>query len=241
MVTNETINAAHTVAIHMLESNAYISQDDTVCALRARSGRVFTGISRQNGQMGIHAEVDAIQNMQAAGDFIVDEMVLISTQTRIQLLPCNNCISYILSLHPENANCAVLMPDRAIRLTDVGMFANPASNPPFPPNGGMYSGNPMMGNAAPPPVFPVPPVNPVTPPANPVPPTVNPVSPVQNTAAFDDDDDADDDDEITATSENASSDLLKKRVNSLLRVASDEDEEIDKLTDKKKRFGFFRK
>jgi cytidine deaminase len=233
MVTNETINAAHTVAIHMLESNAYISQDDTVCALKARSGRVFTGISRQNGQMGIHAEVDAIQNMQAAGDFIVDEMVLISTQTRIQLLPCNNCISYILSLHPENANCAVLMPDRAIRLTDVGMFANPASNPPFSPNGGMYSGNPMMGNTASPPVFPVPPVNPVPPP-------VNPVMPAQNTAALDDDDD-DEDDEITATSENASSDILKKRVNSLLRVASDEDEEIDKLTDKKKRFGFFRK
>jgi hypothetical protein len=47
--------------------------------------------------------------------------------------------------------------------------------------------------------------------------------------------------EISASSENTSSDLLKKRVNSLLRVASDEDEEIDRLTEKKKRFGFFRK
>ena len=224
--TNETINAAHTVAIHMLESNAYLSQDDTVCAVRARSGRIFTGISRMN----IHAEVEAVQNMLAAGDTIIDEFVLISTQSRVQLLPCNNCISYILSIHPENANCAVLMPDRAIRITDVGMFTNPAPNAPFPQNGPVFGG-PVMGT--PPPVRPIPPVNPV-PPVNPIP----AAPPMQNSFADEDDDD---DDVIIANSDNTSGDLLKKRVNSLLRVASDDDEEIDRITEKKKRFGFFRK
>ena len=226
MNTNDTINAAHTVAIHMLESNAYISQEDTVCAVKARSGRIFTGTSHINGTMNVHAEVEAVQNMLAAGDSVIDEFVLISTQSRVQLLPCNNCISYILSIHPENVNCAVLMPDRAIRMADVGMFTNPIPNAPYPPNGPMYGVNPMMGTP-PPPVHPVPPVNPI--------PLTAPVQSVYT------DDDDDDDDEITAASENASGDLLKKRVNSLLRVASDEDEEIDKITDKKKRFGFFRK
>jgi len=232
MNSNETINAAHTVAIHMLESNAYISQDDTVCAVRSRSGRVFTGVSRMNGTMSIHAEVEAVQNMLAAGDSIIDEFVLINTQSRVQLLPCNNCISYILSIHPENANCVVLMPDRAIRITDVGMFTAPAPNPAFQPNGQVFGGNTAMGN--PPPVHPIPNISPI-PPVNPLP----PVQPLQNQPVPEEDDD--DDEEITTTSENASGDLLKKRVNSLLRAASDEDEEIDKLTEKKKRFGFFRK
>jgi cytidine deaminase len=234
MVTNETINAAHTVAIHLLESNAYLSPEDTVCAIRARSGRIYTGISRLNGPMSIHAEVEAVQNMQSAGDGIIDELVLISTQSRVQLLPCNNCISYILSLHPENANCAILMPDRAIRITDVGMFTSPAPTAPFPQNGGMFVNSPPMGNPAPPPVYPA------APPVNPIPP-VNPVMPSQNMYSQEFEEDDDDDDDTAAASAAESGDLLKKRVNSLLRAASDDDEEIDKLTEKKKRFGFFRK
>jgi cytidine deaminase len=241
MNTNETINAAHTVAIHMLESNAYISQEDTICAVRARSGRIFTGASHMN----VHAEVEAVQNMLAAGDSIIDEFVLISTHTRVQLLPCNNCISYIMSIHPENVNAAVLMPDRAIRMADVGMFTAPLPNAPYPPNGAMYGAN--QGMPAPPPVNPIPLVNPV-PPVNPIPP-VNPVPPVNPMPApppvqsFDEPEEPAEIEveEISASSENTSSDLLKKRVNSLLRVASDEDEEIDRLTEKKKRFGFFRK
>lgn len=235
MNTNDTINAAHTVAIQLLESNTFISPEDTVCSVKSRSGRIFTGASHMN----IHAEIEAIRNMQSAGEGIVDELVLISTQTRVQLLPCNNCVGYILSLHPENANCAVIMPDRAIRLADVGMFASPPPGMPnqsFPgaPGMGMNRG-PMM----PPPVNPMvpPPVNPIAPPpVNPIP--LKPQAPEPEP----EEDDDDDDDEITAVNtKNVGGDILKSRVNSLLRVASDDDEEIDRLTEKKKRFGFFKK
>ena len=234
MNTNDTINAAHTVAIQLLESNTFISPEDTVCSVKSRSGRIFTGASHMN----IHAEIEAIRNMQAAGEGIVDELVLISTQTRVQLLPCNNCVGYILSLHPENANCAVIMPDRAIRLADVGMFASPPpgmQNQSFPgaPGMGMNRG-PMM----PPPVNPM-----VPPPVNPIaPPPVNPIPLKPQAPEPEPEEDDDDDDEITAVNtKNVGGDILKSRVNSLLRVASDDDEEIDRLTEKKKRFGFFKK
>jgi len=233
MNTNDTINAAHTVAIQLLESNTFISPEDTVCSVKSRSGRIFTGASHMN----IHAEIEAIRNMQAAVEGIVDELVLISTQTRVQLLPCNNCVGYILSLHPENANCAVIMPDRAIRLADVGMFASPPPGMPnqsFPGAPGMgMNGGPMM----PPPVNPM-----VPPPVKPIaPPPVNPI-PLKPQAPEPEPEEDDDDDEITAVNtKNVGGDILKSRVNSLLRVASDDDEEIDRLTEKKKRFGFFKK
>jgi hypothetical protein len=204
----------------MLESNSFISPEDTVCSVRTRSGRIFTGASHMN----VHAEIEAIRNMQAAGEGIVDELVLISTQTRVQLLPCNNCVGYILSLHPENANCAVIMPDRAIRLADVGMFASPPPgmmNQPFPGAPGMGMNGSMI---APPPV-------------NPIPLKPQEAKPEPEPEPEEEDDEI----PVAAVSENASGDMLKNRVNSLLRVASDDDEEIDRLTEKKKRFGFFRK
>ena len=246
MNTNDTINAAHTIAIRVLESNHFVSPDDTVCAIRTRSGRVFTGVSRPNapGVMGVHAEIEAVQSMLDAGENIIDELVLIATQTRMQMLPCNNCIGYILSLHPENANCVLLMPDRMIRITDVGMFAsNPGVVPEPPMMRGGNNGPVIMGNG-----FNRAPVQPATsPPVNQSaapPPPVNPLPKAQPQPAaqqVDDEDDEDEEEVVTATSNNSSSDLLKNRVNSLLRAASDDDEEIDRITSKKKRFGFFNK
>ena len=246
MNTNDTINAAHTIAIRVLESNHFVSPDDTVCAIRTRSGRVFTGVSRPNapGVMGVHAEIEAVQSMLDAEENIIDELVLIATQTRMQMLPCNNCIGYILSLHPENANCVLLMPDRMIRITDVGMFAsNPGVVPEPPMMRGGNNGPVIMGNG-----FNRAPVQPATsPPVNQPaapPPPVNPLPKAQPQPAaqqVDDEDDEDEEEVVTATSNNSSSDLLKNRVNSLLRAASDDDEEIDRITSKKKRFGFFNK
>ncbi len=248
MNTNDTINAAHTIAIRVLESNHFVSPDDTVCAIRTRSGRVFTGVSRPNapGVMGVHAEVEAVQSMLDAGESIIDELVLIATQTRMQMLPCNNCIGYILSLHPENANCVLLMPDRMIRITDVGMFAsNPGAVPEPPMMRGGNNGPVIMGNGfnrapaqpvTPPPVTP-PPVNQPAAPPHPA----NPLPKAQPQPAAQQVDDEDEEEVVTATSNNSSSDLLKNRVNSLLRAASDDDEEIERITSKKKRFGFFNK
>ena len=246
MNTNDTINAAHTIAIRVLESNHFVSPDDTVCAIRTRSGRVFTGVSRPNapGVMGVHAEIEAVQSMLDAGESVIDELVLIATQTRMQMLPCNNCIGYILSLHPENANCVLLMPDRMIRITDVGMFAsNPGVVPEPPMMRGGNNGPVIMGNG-----FNRAPVQPATsPPVNQPaapPPPVNPLPKAQPQPAaqqVDDEDDEDEEEVVTAKSNNSSSDLLKNRVNCLLRAASDDDDEIDRITSKKKRFGFFNK
>ena len=251
MNTSDTINAAHSVAIRMLESNSFVSPDDTVCSLRARSGRIFTGVSHinRNGPavMAVHAEVEAIQNMQAAGETVIDEIVLIGTHSRMPMFPFNNCIGYILSLHPENANCVIVMQDRSIRITDVGMFTAPSGGPQegFAYRGtSAHAGGGYFPNNAPPPVNPIKPVNPI-PPVNPLPP-VNPI-PLTGNA-----DPAEDDDEPTAAAavhtatesvsvntENVKGDLLKNRVNSLLNVADDDDEEEQK--EKKKRFGLFRK
>jgi hypothetical protein len=88
------------------------------------------------------------------------------------------------------------------------------------------------GMMAPPPVNPV-----VPPPVNPIPLKPQEAKPEPEPEPEEEDDEI----PVAAVSENASGDMLKNRVNSLLRVASDDDEEIDRLTEKKKRFGFFRK
>jgi cytidine deaminase len=223
MNTNETINAAHTAAIQMLESNSFVSPDDTVCAVRGRSGRIYTGYSQLNRNapnMSVHAEADAVRNLLNAGEYIVDELVLISTQSRLQLLPCNNCTAYIISLNPENANCMVLMPDRAIRLSDVGMFAQrgvpdpqvfPGGNPFPPPTGGFNPiGNTMTMNTRAINAFQSPPV-------------------YQDDAA------------ASASTEHATNDLLKNKVNNLLNLDAGEDEEESKPEKKKGLFGLFKK
>ena len=225
MNTNDTINAAHTIAIQMLESNSFISPDDTVCAVRGRSGRIYTGYSRLNRNapaMSVHAEADAVQNLLNAGEYIVDELVLISTQTRIQLLPCNNCTSYIISLNPENANCMVLMPDRAIRLSDVGMFAQGAVTDPQVFQGG-----------------------------NPFPPPTGGFNPVGNTQtlnirqlnAFQSPSVYQDEMAASASTEHATNDLLKNKVNSLLNLDDEDDSEETSKPEKTKKglFGLFKK
>ena len=219
MNTNETINAAHSAAIHMLESNSFITAEDTVCAIKARSGAIYTGASHSNrnahGGMGVHAEVEAVQNMLAAGETIVDEIVLIGTQSRMQMLPCNNCVNYILSLHPENQGCFILMPDRAINIQEVGMFAFHGVAAPEPQ---VFGGNaPQYGGHAGGAAFHGGARAPELPPA------------YENA------------DSITANTDNSSNDFLKNKVSSLLSVADDDEEEFEEQPAKKKLFGFFRK
>lgn len=218
MNTNDTINAAHAAAIHMLESNSFISADDTVCAIRTVSGNVYTGASHSapNGAP-IHAEIEAVQSMLASGESAIVELVLIGTQSRMQLLPCNNCISYILSLAPENTNCFILMPDRAVNINEISMVAFHGGAAPEPPafNGGAslnyaaHTGGTAFHAVAPE-----------------IPHGIDETAPVSvNTGS-------------------ASSDLLKNKVSSLLSVADDDDDDEEEETEqpkKKKRFGFFRK
>ena len=139
MNSEAIFNAAHSTAIRILESGAFVSSDDTVCSIESASGRIYTGISRADITGIIHAEIDAVRNMQAAGENIISALLLISTQSRSPLLPCNSCIGYILSLDPANVNCMILMQDRPISINEVGIFAAPIEAGPEPQNLGTLS------------------------------------------------------------------------------------------------------
>ena len=99
MNSEAIFNAAHSTAIKLFESGAFITPADTVCSIESGSGRIYTGISRADMNALIHAEVDAVRNMQAAGENVIKALLLISTQNRTPMLPCNNCLGYILSQH----------------------------------------------------------------------------------------------------------------------------------------------
>ena len=109
--------------------------NDTVCVICSATKQTYTGVSHnemQNGMMvNIHAELVDIMTLQP-------------------ILPCNNCMSLILGQAPANANCQVVLPDRMVPLTQVGMMNggnNPQFNQPPPQSGYMYGNN---GYAAPP-------------------------------------------------------------------------------------------
>jgi cytidine deaminase len=245
MNSEAIFNAAHTTAIKLLESGAFVTPSDTVCALQTSSGRIYTGISRTVMNNSVHAEIDAVRNMLAAGENIIIGLLLISTQMRTPMLPCNNCLGYILSLAQENIGCMVMLQDRMISINEVGMFAAPMGgmmdNPNFvghtPVQPQFTSAHAAVPPPAPPPLAPSPPL-PVQPAVNtaPAPVTPQPADDIQET------DITTKTETSTANTENATGDLLKNKVNSLLRsVDDDTDEFLDSLPTKKKRFGFFRK
>lgn len=215
MNTDAIFNAAHYAAARIIESGAFVSPNDTVCAIETASGRLYTGVSRAN----VHAEVDAIQNMISDGESIIQGMILIGTYSRYPLLPCNECVNYILSLAPENANSMVLLSDRMININEVSYYAMPANLPQgyinnMPMNNQPMNNQPANNNQQR--FFPV-----------------NNINYNSNPTA----------EATAANTENASGDLLKNKVNSLLDVTRDDDTDDlpDNTAPKKKRFGFFKK
>ena len=101
MNTDAILSAAQSAAINLIESGAYVTASDTVCSVESASGRIYTGISRSDLNMPVHAELDAVAALLAAGETVIRGFILINTQSRTPILPCNNCIGYILSLAPE--------------------------------------------------------------------------------------------------------------------------------------------
>ena len=163
MNTDAVFNAAQTAAIQLIESGNFIPPDSTVCAVETASGRIFTGISRNelNGHVSVpvHAETEAVKNMLASGERVITALLLINTQNRAPMLPCNNCIGYILSLDPRNGECLIIMPDRMIKLSEAVMFSA-QTNTQNPAQPQMYRGSYHAGSAQPliPPVQPQAPV-----------------------------------------------------------------------------------
>ena len=121
--------------------------NDTVCVISAASKQVYTGVNHaemQNGMMiNIHAEIDAVQQMRAGGDTIAEYILLIGAMSLQPILPCNNCMNFILAQAPENANCQVVLPDRMIPLPQIGQFGG-SNSVPF--NSAMPAGGSMYGN-----------------------------------------------------------------------------------------------
>ena len=127
-------NIALEVANARAQSGEYIAPDETICVICSRTGRVYNGVSH----MGVHAEIEAMRNMQTYGNEVaIESMVLIATISRSPMLPCTGCINYIISMSPENSMGYVVMPDRMISLSEMLGTGTYAPNTPFSgmPNG----------------------------------------------------------------------------------------------------------
>jgi len=145
-----TFEAIYDAAVNVVNQIAAggepLSPDKTVCVICSGTGRIYYGVSRvdmvNGAPVDIHAEIDAMRNMQDMGENKVDTLILIDSFNRIAMLPCANCVGFILSQNPENSMGNIAMPDRLIPLSEVGMYAGGTA----PPGGGF----------APPPVAPAP-------------------------------------------------------------------------------------
>lgn len=191
------IQRATEIAKQRMMSGERIMPDDTVCVLCSSSGRLFTGLSHFVNQGGmiqnIHAELEAIRNMQIMGESVIDSMLLISIVNGMPLLPCFDCMRKILSLHTDNIYCEIMMQDRAVPLAEFSDQLRAQAVRTTLPNLGIQ----RVASVS----VPLP-------------------TEVRNEA-----------------------NLIKDRVNSLLNVADDEEDQIAETEDedKKKRFGLFRK
>ena len=106
------IQRAQEIAMQRMKSGEPIGPDDTVCVLSSASGRLFTGLNHLETQSGIshnvHAEVEAIRNMQVMGESVIQALLLISISNGMPLLPCFDCMRQILALHTDNINCQIM-------------------------------------------------------------------------------------------------------------------------------------
>ena len=223
----ETIfKSAFDTASARISSGQFVPPDETICVVCSKSGKLFTGISRQMNMGGsvttIHAEIEAIQQMISAGESSVEALLLINTMSRVPMIPCNGCMAQIVSLDQGNTSAQIMLQDRVIPISEIGNFTganSPLSAAPVPsspygsvsvpqPAAPMFAQSMNYGgtsvnfmNAAP----------------------LNPSPFAQQ-----------------------SSSLLKNKVDSLMEVVEDDDDDADFLDEeeedapkKKKRFGLF--
>lgn len=122
--------------------------NDTICVARTASGRIVIGISSttmmNNMPMAIHAEADLCNKLMADMDTAVAEMSLFSAANFQPVLPCNDCIGRLIGMNNVNAGTILILPDRAIPLSQAGsLMQNPA--PPPTPAMNPFAGGQMNG------------------------------------------------------------------------------------------------
>lgn len=126
-------NIASDLIQRRFQSGEYISSDDTVCVIYTATGKIYTGMSRMDnfgGQVNvIHAEIEAVRNMLAYGDSLIEAVLLMYVQQQCVIVPCNGCISHMLSINRQNSNAVVVNQGQVLHLSDFISY-NTASQPP---------------------------------------------------------------------------------------------------------------
>jgi cytidine deaminase len=121
-------NQIYKMAVDMINyiaaSRGFIEPNTTVCVILAQSGRVYNGVSQNE----VHAEIDAVRNMQRFNENAIEALILVDANSRLALLPCPNCIRYMISLNPINTNAMVNMPDRPVPFQEI-LAQNPVAQP----------------------------------------------------------------------------------------------------------------
>lgn len=116
------IQRAQEIAMQRLKSGEPVGPDDTVCVLCSASGRLFTGLNhvevRGGVRQNVHAELEAIRNMQVMGESVIEALLLLSISNGIPLLPCYDCMQQILALHMDNMYCEIMMQDRGVPISE---------------------------------------------------------------------------------------------------------------------------
>lgn len=134
-MTFESIYATAMETINSMIYNGYqFASDATVCVIISATGRVYSGVSSVyidavGIPMSVHAEINAVNNMTAFGEYLIDSFILIEAVSRLALLPCSECLNYIVSVNQNNMNAFVAMPGRMIKVSEVGIYAQGGMQP----------------------------------------------------------------------------------------------------------------
>jgi len=203
------------------ETGEYVGPDDTVCAVFTRSGKIYTGMSHMEDIGGqsvpVHAEIDAVRNMQAYNETAIEAMILALAGSRGLIVPCNNCLGVIQALDSQNSQSWIIVSDRLIRMDEITNFVSPQPVA----NIGAMAGEPGI------PPIPGPVTNALIP---------DPAA-LRNKGSLIPDLDGDmpysTERTYSTPTEKANGEYLKKRLNSLMSVTEDDDED-EKPEDNKK-------
>lgn len=124
---NQIYNTATEVINSIAATRGVIEPNTTVCVIFSKTGRIYNGVSQKE----IHAEIDAVRNMQTMGENAIDSLILVDAASKRAILPCMNCLSYILSLNPINSTAFISMPDRPVPFQEI-LSQNPLGFGPAP-------------------------------------------------------------------------------------------------------------
>ena len=139
---NQIYNSAIEVINYYAANRGFTDPNPTVCVIYSKTGRIFNGISQKD----IHAEINAVKNMQGLGETAIDSVILVDVATKRAMLPCMNCVSYIVSINPVNSNAFISMPDRPVPFQEV-LSQNPLAFSPAP-QPRMYSASPAKAHSS---------------------------------------------------------------------------------------------